>query len=101
MREIYFHARFKKDMKRIKKRGLPLSELQIVIDMLANDFPLPKRYRDHALTGNFIGLRECHIRPDWLLIYRVHEDQLILSLTRTGSHADLAAFPCFQTFLIR
>ncbi len=89
MREIYIHSRFKKDLKRIKKRGLPLSELQDVIDMLAEDIPLPARYRDHALTGQFTGLRECHIRPDWLLIYRLYEDKLVLSLTHTGTHADL------------
>ncbi len=89
MREIYFHTRFKKDVKHAKKRGLPLSELYTVIEMLADDIPLPEKYRDHALTGNFSGLRECHIRPDWLLIYRLHENELILSLTRTGTHAEL------------
>ncbi|MBS7224869.1 MAG: type II toxin-antitoxin system YafQ family toxin [Clostridiaceae bacterium] len=89
MREIYFHTSFKKDVKRMKKRGLPLTELHSVIELLANDTPLPAKYRDHALTGNFSGLRECHIRPDWLLIYRLHENELILSLTRTGTHAEL------------
>lgn len=89
MREIYFENHFKKDVKRIKKRGLRLEEMYAVIDLLAQDMPLPAKYRDHALTGNFSGLRECHIRPDWLLIYHLHENQLILTLSRTGSHADL------------
>lgn len=89
MREIYFENHFKKDIKRIKKRGLPLKELYAVIELLAQDTPLAVKYRDHALTGNFSGLRECHIRPDWLLIYRLHENKLILTLCRTGTHADL------------
>lgn len=89
MMKIYFHSSFKKDVKRIKKRGLPLSELQSVVDMLARGVPLPDRYRDHALVGDYSGFRECHIRPDWLLIYRLNKGELILSLTRTGTHAEL------------
>lgn len=89
MREIYFHAAFKRDYKRIQKRRYPLSELEAVIELLRRDEPLPPRCRDHALKGDFAGLRECHIRPDWLLVYRLHEDALVLTLTRTGTHADL------------
>lgn len=89
MREIYFENHFKRDVRRIKRRGLPLDEMYRVISLLAQDAPLSTKYRDHALSGNFSGLRECHIRPDWLLIYRLHENQLILTLSRTGTHADL------------
>ncbi|WP_031472260.1 type II toxin-antitoxin system YafQ family toxin [Agathobaculum desmolans] len=89
MRELYLHTSFKRDYKRIKKRHYPLNELETVIELLRQDEPLPAQYRDHALTGDYAGLRECHIRPDWLLIYRLHDNQLILALTRTGTHADL------------
>lgn len=89
MREILYEKRFKKDLKRIEKRGLPIQELKVVIQMLANEQPLPAKYRDHGLTGQYTGLRECHIKPDWLLIYKISSNQLILTLTRTGSHADL------------
>lgn len=89
MREILYEKRFKKDLKRIEKRGLPLQELKVVIQMLANEQPLPAKYRDHGLAGQYTGLRECHIKPDWLLIYKISSNQLILTLTRTGSHADL------------
>ena len=71
---------FKKDFKKIMKK---------VIDMLANDEILPDKYRDHLLIGNYKGKHECHLEPDWLLIYEYLEDELILFLTRTGSHSDL------------
>lgn len=60
-----------------------------VVEKLADGIPLDARHRDHALTGNFKGLRECHVSPDWLLIYQIFEDVLVLSLTRLGSHSDL------------
>ena len=89
MREIHFHSLFKRDYKRIQKRHYPLKELKAVIDLLQQDIPLPPRYKDHALKGDYAGFRDCHIRPDWLLIYRLHENELILTLTLTGTHADL------------
>lgn len=80
---------FRKDLKRAKKRGLDLNLLSEVVDLLQKGETLPEKYKDHMLTGNWIGHRECHIQPDWLLIYRIVEDKLILSLVRTGSHSDL------------
>ena len=82
-------SRFKKELKVIKKRGYDLSLMGKVVDMLAAGETLPLKYHDHLLTGNFTGCRECHITPDWLLIYEIAEDELILYLTRTGSHSDL------------
>lgn len=80
---------FKKDLKAIKKRGYDLSLLNDVIDKLVMGLPLPPKYKDHNLIGNYKGCRECHITPDWLLIYEVSENELILYLTRTGTHSDL------------
>lgn len=80
---------FRKDLKRAKKRGLDLNLLSEVVDLLQKGETLPEKYKDHMLTGNWVGHRECHIQPDWLLIYRIVEDKLILSLVRTGSHSDL------------
>ena len=87
--QILWTKQFKKDYKAAMKRNLNISELDHVIKLLAKGESLPKKYRDHALTGDWIGFRECHIRPDWLLIYYYIEDQLILTLSRTGSHSDL------------
>ena len=81
--------RFQKDLKRIQKRGYDLSLLTRVLKLLAAGEPLPEKNRDHPLTGDFRGCRECHIAPDWLLIYEVEEETLILYLTRTGPHSDL------------
>ena len=80
---------FKKDLKAIKKRGYNLSLLNEVVDTLALGLPLPEKYRDHNLIGNYKGCRECHITPDWLLIYEISDSELILYLTRTGTHSDL------------
>ena len=82
-------AKFQKDLKRIKKRGYDLSLLTGVLKKLAAGEPLPEKNRDHPLSGDFSGCRECHIAPDWLLIYELDGDDLILYLTRTGSHSDL------------
>ena len=82
-------TQFKKDLKTAKERGYDLRLLATVIDRLASGEPLPQKNRDHALTGNFSGCRECHITPDWLLIYELYERDLILYLTRTGTHSDL------------
>ena len=80
-------TRFRRDVRRLKRRGVDLSRLQAVVRTLAADESLAERYRDHALVGNWQGFRECHIQPDWLLIYRVTEGEL--QLARTGNHADL------------
>ena len=82
-------AKFQKDLRRIQKRGLDMDLLTEVIKILAGGGALPAAYHDHPLTGSFIGCRECHIQPDWLLIYEIVESEIILYLTRTGSHADL------------
>lgn len=82
-------SKFRKDYKLAKKRGLDLGLLEEVIDQLLNEKPLDKKHRDHALTGNYIGFRECHIQPDWLLIYAVDQGQLVLTVARTGTHSDL------------
>lgn len=86
---ISWTSRFKKDYKLAMKRGLPIEKLDDVIRMLARGETLPASYRDHALTGNWKGHRECHIAPDWLLLYLAYEDALVLTLVRTGSHTDL------------
>jgi mRNA interferase YafQ len=80
---------FKRDLKLLIKRGYDLSLLDEIVTKLANGETLPEKNRDHALSGNFKGCRECHVKPDWLLIYQLADDELILYLTRTGTHSDL------------
>lgn len=82
-------GKFKKDLKSVIKRGYNIDLLGVVVDTLADGKELPSKYKDHALIGNYKGCRECHITPDWLLIYEVDGDELFLYLTRTGSHNDL------------
>ena len=82
-------TKFRKDYKRMKKQGKDLSLLQKVINDLLAEKILSEKHRDHALTGNYVGFRECHIQPDWLLIYAVDHGQLILTTSRTGTHSDL------------
>ena len=82
-------SKFQKDLKRIQKRGYDMRLMTDIIKKLANGEILPPKNRDHNLMGNYKGTRECHIEPDWLLIYEVYEDELFLYLTRTGSHSDL------------
>lgn len=86
---IVLTSMFKKDLKLAKKRGYNLSLLSDVVDTLAQGIPLPEKYKDHSLIGNYKGCRECHITPDWLLIYEISDNELILYLTRTGTHSDL------------
>lgn len=86
---IVLTSLFKKDLKAIKKRGYDLSLLNNVVDTLALGLPLAEKYKDHSLIGNYKGCRECHITSDWLLIYEISENELILYLTRTGTHSDL------------
>lgn len=82
-------AKFQKDVKRIKKRGYDMSLLTNVLKKLSAGEPLPIKNNDHSLTGNFEGCRECHIAPDWLLIYKISQNSIYLYLTRTGIHSDL------------
>lgn len=89
MFEVVLSNRFRKDLKLAAKWGLRLDELNAIVEQLAAGQTLPERNRDHALTGDYIGFRECHIRPDWLLVYRVDGDALELFLFRTGTHTDL------------
>lgn len=86
---VKFTTQFKKDYKLAIKRGLKINLLEALIAKLAMGEELPEKNRDHALSGDWIGYRECHILPDWLLIYRVEDQVLVLTLTRTGSHSDL------------
>ena len=87
--ELILTGRFKKSLKRAKKRGLDISLLEEVVDKLLNNIKLEDKYHDHELKGNFKGFRECHIQPDWLLLYLKEEDVLTLTLVDTGSHSDL------------
>ena len=89
MLDIVPSNRFKKDLKLVKKRGLKIDNLLNVINALAAEEKLDEKYRDHALTGDYRGFRECHVEPDWLLVYRVEQDELELFLFRTGTHSDL------------
>lgn len=82
-------SRFQKDLKLINKRGYDTNKLRTVIKLLADGVELPSNYKDHSLRGNWVGCRECHIEPDWLLIYEYDNGSLILYLSRTGTHSDL------------
>lgn len=88
-REVVWTSKFKRDYKLAMKRNLDMSLLDECIRMLAARTELPPNLRDHDLTGRWTGHRECHVQPDWLLIYRIEDNDLILVLTRTGSHSDL------------
>ena len=82
-------TQFKKDFKLAMKRSMKIELLEEVIAMLAMGETLPDKHKDHALTVNWVGHRECHILPDWLLIYRIEDEVLVLTLARTGTHSDL------------
>lgn len=82
-------GQYRKDRKLATKRGLPLNLLDDVLQTLIEEKPLDSKYRDHALSGEYEGCRECHIQPDWLFIYRVDRGNLILVAVRTGTHSDL------------
>jgi len=87
MRTTNFTKQFKKDFKRVQKRGKKLKKLKIVMSQLIDEEVLERRYRDHVLVGNYRNRRECHIEPDWLLIYKLDGNEIVFE--RTGSHADL------------
>ncbi|MFC2662880.1 MAG: type II toxin-antitoxin system YafQ family toxin [Eubacterium sp.] len=89
MLDLVMTGQFKRDLKRIQKRGMELELLKNVIRLLLEEQTLDEKYRDHALTGNYRGFRECHVQPDWLLIYSINHNELILTASRTGSHSDL------------
>jgi mRNA interferase YafQ len=89
MMEIKTTSKFRKDLKQAKKKGLNMALLQKVVDDLAAGKKLDERLHDHPLVGKWASFRECHIQPDWLLIYNISGDTLILTLVRTGSHSDL------------
>ncbi|EEJ8659242.1 type II toxin-antitoxin system YafQ family toxin [Salmonella enterica] len=87
-RNIKYTGQFKKDVKLAEKRGLPVNELKTVLTKLINDqFPLPPEWLDHPLTGPWKGYRDIHIQPDWLLLYKISDTELIFA--RTGTHSDL------------
>ena len=87
--EVITTSQFKKDYKRAMRRRQKIELLDDIIVKLAHGEPLPEKNKDHALSGNWSGYRECHIQPDWLLIYRIENNVLILTLSRTGTHSDL------------
>lgn len=91
MLTIEFSNQFKRDYKLAEKRGYDMTKIMDVISLLQNEVVLPDKYRDHPLKGlkKNTGVRECHIEPDWLLVYRIEKGKLILQLIRTGSHSDL------------
>lgn len=89
MLKVKYHNSFKKDFKLIKKRGKDLSKLKYIINEIMNEKALDEKYRDHELLGKYKGFRECHIEPDWLLIYKIENKELTLILSRTGTHSDL------------
>lgn len=88
-RDIVWTRQFKKDYKLALKRNMDIELLDNIILALAKGEKLPDKNRDHSLSGDWVGHRECHIQPDWLLIYRIDDDVLVLTLTRTGSQSDL------------
>lgn len=86
---IHMTSQFKKDLKLAHKRKYPLEQIHSIITQLANGETLAQKHKDHALTGTYAHYRKCHITPDWLLIYTIQEQELILVLSRTGTHSDL------------
>ena len=89
MLSIEYSARMKRDVKLMEKRGKDMRKLTVVLALLASQEPLPSTYHDHPLHGKLKGTRGCHIEPDWLLLYVLHDEVLVLTATATGSHADL------------
>ncbi len=89
MLDVVMSNQFRRDLKLAAKRGYDLNLLDEVVTKLASKETLPEKNRDHNLTGKYAGFRECHIQPDWLLVYRIDETEIILFLSRTGTHVDL------------
>ena len=82
-------TRFRRDLRRMRRRGKAIGKMQAVVTLLVNEEPLPARNRDHRLVGDWNDCRECHIEPDWLLIYKTDTEEATLTLVRTGTHSDL------------
>jgi len=89
MLKVFYATSFKRDFKQVKKRGYDVRLFEDVLCLLVKDEPLPKKYKEHMLKGKYTGQKECHITPDWLLVYKIDRGTLILTLTRTGTHSDL------------
>lgn len=89
MLDIVPSNRFKRDLKTAIKRGYRIDLLETVVELLATGRALPEKYKDHVLSGEYGGFRECYITPNWLLVYQIRENELILFLSRTGTHSDL------------
>lgn len=89
MLKIVLSHQFKKDLKLAQKRNLDVSLLKEVVDRLASGEKLPDRNREHSLIGDYAGFRECHVTSDWLLVYRIEKEEVLLFLFRTGTHSDL------------
>lgn len=89
MLEISVTNQYLKDLKTAKKRGLDIQKLYAVVRLIVEEIPLPPQYKDHKLIGDFVRCRECHVQPDWLLVYSVDKAVSILCLIPTGSHSDL------------
>lgn len=87
--KVKYSSRFKRGLRLAVKRGLDISLLEKIVEKLKDRLPLEEKHKDHALTGKYKGYRECHIQPDWLLIYLIEDDILTLTLVATGTHADL------------
>jgi len=87
--KIEMSVKFRRELKTARKRGYDIDKLDAIVELLSKGVTLPVKNHDHALSGDYQGFRECHITPDWLLIYRIEKDVLILYLFRTGTHTDL------------
>ena len=87
--KVYRTTGFRKSLRKMLKRGKEIDKLAFVVQMLSSGTPLPPQYRDHALVGDLIGFRDCHIENDWVLIYKIQDNILILTLADTGTHSDL------------
>ncbi len=89
MYNLRYTNKIQRNIKLMKKRGKDLDKLKVVLKLLQQGAELPAKYKDHALTGNYTGCRECHIEPDWLLVYEILNNELVILLLTTGSHSDL------------
>jgi len=88
MKAVFQTSQFKKDVKRLERRGKDLAKLEKVVGLIMTDSKLEEKYRDHSLSGIWMGSRDCHVEPDWILVYRVNTERLFLE--RTGTHSDLS-----------
>ena len=86
---VYRTTRFRKSLQKLLRRGKDIDKLEAVVQMLSNGIALPPQYRDHALVGDLVGFRDCHVENDWVLLYKIQDDVLILTLADTGTHSDL------------